>query len=110
MVLLKGVNDNPEMVRRMNQWLHRQRCKPYYIFQCDPAQGVSHFRTPVDTGVRIIASLRGWTSGLAVPHYVVDLPGGGGKVAMEPNYLTARRGKTMTFNNYAGEIYSYEDG
>ncbi len=110
MVLLKGVNDNPEMVRRMNQWLLRHRCRPYYIFQCDPAQGVSHFRTPVAAGLRIVASLRGWTSGLAVPHYVVDLPGGGGKVALEPNYLISRRGKTMTFNNYAGEIYSYEDG
>lgn len=110
MVLLKGVNDDAGLVRRMNRWLLARRCRPYYIFQCDPAEGVSHFRTSVETGVRIIGGLRGWTSGLAVPHYVVDLPGGGGKVALEPTTLISRRGRTLTFRSWAGEIYNYEDG
>jgi lysine 2,3-aminomutase len=110
MVLLKGINDDPAMVRRMNQWLLKHRCRPYYIFQCDSVEGASHFRTPVDAGVAIIKALRGWTSGLAVPHYVVDLPHGGGKVPVQPVYLTAHDGTQMRFTNYAGESYTYEEG
>ncbi len=110
MVLLKGVNDDAPMVRRMNQWLLKNRCRPYYIFQCDAVNGVRHFRTPVEKGLAIIDNLRGWTSGLAVPHYVVDLPGGGGKVSLQPDYLKERKGATLTFRNYAGGTYSYEDG
>ena len=79
MVLLKGVNEDAEMVREMNRWLLRHRCRPYYIFQCDSVEGASHFKTPTKTGVDLIQKIRGWTSGLAVPHYVVDLPKGGGR-------------------------------
>ncbi len=110
MVLLRGVNDDPPMVKRMNQWLLRQRCRPYYIFQADVARGISHFRTPLQSGLDIIEALRGHTSGLAVPHYVVDLPGGGGKVSVQPDYLVEREGKRFTFRNYAGKRYDYEEG
>lgn len=110
MVLLKGINDDPEMVREMNHWLLAHGCRPYYIHQCDAAQGISHFRTPVASGLRIIDALRGWTSGLAVPHYVVDLPGGGGKVPLVPEYLVGRDGRRLTFRNYAGERFEYEEG
>ena len=110
MVLLAGVNDEPPMVKRMNQWLLRHRCRPYYIFQADAVQGTSHFRTPLESGFAILRALRGWTSGLAVPHYVVDLPQGGGKVAVQPDALVARDGKTLTFTNYRGEPFEYIEG
>ena len=110
MVLLKGVNDDPLMVRQLNQWLVKNRCRPYYIFQCDPAEGTSHFRTPVSVGVAIIDALRGWTSGLCVPHYVVDLPGGGGKISLQPEYLLRREGSKLYFRNYAGKSFVYDEG
>ena len=110
MVLLKGVNDNAEMVRDMNRWLLKHRCRPYYIFQCDSVEGVGHFKTPVSAGVELIDKIRGWTSGLAVPHYVVDLPSGGGKVPLQPAYLLEHNGTTLRFRNYAGEIYDYVEG
>ena len=110
MVLLKGINDDAEMVRAMNQWLLRRRCRPYYIFQLDPAEGTTHFRTPIESGLEVLRGLRGWTSGMAVPHYVVDLPRGGGKVPVQPDYLVAREGRTYTFKNYAGEEYTYIEG
>ena len=81
-----------------------------YIFQCDSVEGVSHFKTPVRSGLQIIEELRGWTSGLAVPHYVVDLPEGGGKVPLLPEYLVSQNGQTLTFKNYAGEVYRYVEG
>ncbi|MBI5510460.1 MAG: KamA family radical SAM protein [Deltaproteobacteria bacterium] len=109
MVLLKGINDDPAMVGRMNQWLLKNRCRPYYIFQCDPAVGISHFRTPIAAGLEIIEALRGFTSGLAVPHYVVDLPGGGGKVSLQPEYLLRREGKRLTFRNYLGKTFVYDE-
>jgi len=109
-VLLAGVNDDPEVIKRLNLWLLKHRCRPYYLFQADLAEGIAHFRTPVDAGLRIIEGLRGHTSGLAVPHYVVDLPGGGGKVSLGPDYLVGRDGKTLTFRNYAGERFDYEEG
>lgn len=110
MVLLRGINDAPEVVRRLNHWLLKHRCRPYYIFQCDAAQGTEHFRTPIARGLEIIDRLRGWTSGLAVPHYVIDLPGGGGKVPLQPEYLVARSGRTYTFRNYAGSHFNYIEG
>jgi len=110
MVLLKDINDDPEMVRDMNRWLLKHRCRPYYIFQCDSVEGVGHFKTPVSAGVELIDKIRGWTSGLAVPHYVVDLPSGGGKVPLQPGYLLEHNGKTLRFRNYAGEIYEYVEG
>ncbi len=110
MVLLKGINEAPAMVREMNQWLLKQRCRPYYIFQCDAARGTHHFRTKVSSGIKIIEGLRGYTSGLAVPHYVVDLPGGGGKVPLIPEYLVKHEGTKLTFRNYEGKLFSYDEG
>lgn len=107
MVLLKGVNDDADTVLEVNHWLLRQRCRPYYLFQADLAEGVSHFRTPIDTGIEIIRALRGHTSGMAVPHFVVDAPGGGGKVPLVPEYVIGRDEDDLIFENYAGEIYKY---
>ena len=110
MVLLKGVNEDPSMVREMNQWLLKHRCRPYYIFQCDAAEGISHFRTPIQRGLDVVEALRGWTSGLAVPHFVIDLPGGGGKVSMQPDYVRRKNGKTWTFRNFEGKEFDYVEG
>jgi lysine 2,3-aminomutase len=107
MVLLKGVNDNPKTVMELNHKLLMMRVRPYYIFQCDMAQGISHFRTPVQTGLDIIESLRGWTSGMAVPHYVIDGPGGGGKIPLIPNYVVRRDGKKWILRNYKKLEFTY---
>jgi lysine 2,3-aminomutase len=109
MVLLKGVNDAPETVRALNLWLLRQRCQPYYMFQCDMAQGISHLRTPLSRGLEIIAALRGWSSGMAVPHFVVDLPGGGGKVTLTPEAIVAREEGWVTFRSYQGRLIRFRD-
>ena len=77
MVLMKGINDDPKIVKRLNHLLLMMRVRPYYIFQCDLSQGISHFRTPIEVGINIIEHLRGHTSGMAVPHFVIDAPGGG---------------------------------
>lgn len=107
MVLLKGVNDDPAIVKKLNHMLLMMRVRPYYIFQCDMSQGISHFRTPVEKGLEIIENLRGWTSGMAVPHYVIDAPGGGGKIPLLPNYVVKHEGKTWTLRNYKGNQYQY---
>ncbi len=109
MVLLRGVNDDPAVVLELNQKLLMMRVKPYYIFQCDMAQGLSHLRTPIAKGIEIIDSLRGWTSGIAVPHFVVDLPGGGGKVSLLPEYVMKREGKKWLFRNYQNIPFEYFD-
>lgn len=109
MVLLKGINDDPMIVKELNHKLLMMRVRPYYIFQCDMAQGISHFRTPVQTGLDIIEKLRGWTSGMAVPHYVIDGPGGGGKIPLLPTYLKRREGKKWILRNYKNEEYTYEE-
>ncbi|MBC7690559.1 MAG: KamA family radical SAM protein [Methylotenera sp.] len=109
MVLLKGVNDDPKTVLELNHKLLMMRVRPYYIFQCDQAQGISHFRTPIETGLKIIESLRGWTSGMAVPHFVIDGPGGGGKIPLLPKYLLKREGNKWTFRNYKNKEYVYID-
>ena len=107
MVLLKGVNDDPAIVRELNHKLLLMRVRPYYIYQCDLAQGISHFRTPIESGLAIIRALRGHTSGLAVPHFVVDAPGGGGKIALGPDAVVRRDGKRWVLRNYAGDEYEY---
>ncbi|MGC3997285.1 MAG: KamA family radical SAM protein [Anaeromyxobacter sp.] len=107
MVLLKGVNDDPKLVKELNHKLLLMRIRPYYIYQCDLSKGISHFRTPVETGVRIIRELRGHTSGLAVPHFVVDAPSGGGKIPVNPDYVALHEGKRWVFRNYAGKEYEY---
>lgn len=108
-VLLRGVNDDPEVMRRLMQGLLRLRVKPYYLFQADMTRGTNHFRTSIDTGLAIMRSLIGHTSGLATPTYALDAPGGGGKIPLLPDYILDR-GRTVTFTNYCGTLCSYEDG
>ena len=108
-VLMKGVNDDPEIMKRMMQALLRIRVRPYYIYQCDPIPGSAHFRTPVETGLRIIEALRGHTTGYAVPQFVIDAPGGGGKVPLAPEYFQGRDGDHVVLRNYEGRIFRYPD-
>ena len=107
MVLLKGVNDDPKIVKELNHRLLMMRVRPYYIYQCDLSQGISHFRTSVETGLNIIEHLRGWTSGMAVPHFVIDAPGGGGKIPLLPNYLVKRDGKKWVLRNFRRDQFEY---
>jgi lysine 2,3-aminomutase len=107
MVLMKGINDDPQVVKRLNHLLLMMRVRPYYIFQCDMSQGISHFRTPIEAGIKIIEALRGHTSGMAVPHYVVDAPGGGGKIPILPNYVKSLTEDKAVFRNYKNEEYVY---
>ena len=109
MVLLKGVNDDPRLVKELNHKLLLMRVRPYYIYQCDLARGIGHFRTPVEKGIEIIEHLRGHTSGLAVPQFVIDAPHGGGKIPVNPQYVTGRDGKVWKLRNYAGKPYEYEE-
>lgn len=107
MVLLQGVNNDASAVKALNHWLLRQRCRPYYIFQADLAEGISHFRTPLADGLAIIEALRGHTSGMAVPHFVIDAPGGGGKIPLVPEYIERWEEDRVVFRNYLGEVYEY---
>ncbi len=109
MVLLKGVNDDPKTVMELNHKLLMMRVRPYYIFQCDMSQGIGHFRTPIETGLKIIASLRGHTSGMACPTFVVDSPGGGGKIALMPNFVESHVGNKWVFKNFEGKLFEYFD-
>lgn len=108
-VLLKGVNDKLETMKKLFHGLLRLRVKPYYLYQCDPILGSAHFRTPVSKGLEIIAGLRGHTTGYAVPTYVIDAPGGGGKIPLLPEYLVGRDGNDLLLRNYQGLIYRYPD-
>ena len=107
-VLLKGVNNDPQIIKKLMHKLLLVRVKPYYIFQGDMTKGTDHFRTPVNQGLEIMRSLIGHTSGLAVPRFVIDLPGGYGKVPMLPNYLE-NEAELLTFRNYQGQCCSYLD-
>jgi len=106
-VLLSGVNDRVETMAALFHHLLKMRVRPYYLYQCDPISGSSHFRTPVEKGLEIIHGLRGFTSGYAVPTYVVDAPGGGGKIPVMPDYVTGREGTDWIFRNYEGKPYRY---
>lgn len=106
-VLLKGVNDSPEIFKKLVHKLMLMRIRPYYIYQCDLSQGISHFRTPVEKGIEIIEHLRGHTSGLCVPQFVVDAPGGGGKIPVNPNYVVSHEGKKWVLRNYKKKEYTY---
>ena len=108
-VLLAGINDDPEVFKRLVHELLKIRVRPYYLYQCDPVTGTSHFRTPVAKGVEIIEALRGHTTGYAVPTYVVDAPGGGGKVPIHPNYVLEHAGGVLKVRNYAGRQYTYHE-
>ena len=107
-VLLRGVNDDPATMKRLMQKLLAIRVKPYYIYQADMVQGTDHFRTTVEEGLSIIRALRGHTSGMAVPAYVIDAPGGGGKIPLLPDYLQ-ELGDEVVLKNYLGEIYRYRN-
>ena len=108
-VLLSGINDSVETMTALVQGLLRMRVKPYYLYQCDPIYGSAHFRTPVEKGLEIIKGLRGYTTGYAVPTFVVDAPGGGGKIPLVPNYVEGRDGDYLLLKNYAGKTYRYPD-
>jgi lysine 2,3-aminomutase len=108
-VLLAGVNDNVETMRDLMHGLLRIRVKPYYLYQCDPILGSAHFRTPVEKGIEIIEGLRGHTTGYAVPTYVIDAPGGGGKIPIFPESLVGRDGDDLLLKNYQGRLYRYPD-
>ncbi|HBK86534.1 MAG TPA: lysine 2,3-aminomutase [Firmicutes bacterium] len=108
-VLLRGINDSPAIMKQLVQGLLKIRVRPYYIYQCDLSQGISHFRTRVSTGIEIIESLRGHTSGLAVPTFVIDAPGGGGKIPVMPQYLISMSDRRVVLRNYEGVIVSYTE-
>ncbi len=106
-VLLKGVNDDPKVMKALMQKLLKVRVRPYYIYQADVVAGAEHFRTALEKGLEIIKALRGWTSGLAVPHFVIDAPGGGGKIPILPEYVESISEDEVVLRNYAGEVYRY---
>lgn len=108
-VLLKSVNDDVETMKSLVQRLMKMRVKPYYLYQCDPITGSAHFRTPVAKGLEIIRGLRGFTSGYAVPTYVVDAPGGGGKIPLMPDYTAGRDNGDLLLTNYEGKVFRYPD-
>jgi len=108
-VLLKGVNDDLATLKKLFHALLKIRVRPYYLYQCDPISGSGHFRTTVDKGLELISQLRGYTTGYAVPNYVVDAPGGGGKIAMLPDSVIGRDGDNLLLRNFAGEQCQYPD-
>jgi lysine 2,3-aminomutase len=108
-VLLAGVNDCPRIMKALVQKLVRNRVRPYYLYQCDLSEGLSHFRTPVGKGIEIMESLIGHTSGFAVPTYVIDAPGGGGKIRVNPNYLISWSTNKVVLRNYEGVITTYKE-
>ena len=108
-VLLSGINDDVETMKKLFHGLLKMRVKPYYLYQCDPILGSFHFRTPVEKGLEIIRGLRGFTTGYAVPHYVIDAPGGGGKIPLLPEYCIGRQGDDLLLRNYRGNVYAYPD-
>ena len=108
-VLMRRVNSDARIIRELNHALLRGRVRPYYLHQMDVAEGLEHLRTPIAAGVAILEQLRGHTTGLAVPHLAVDLPGGGGKVTLQPEYVVERRGHETVFRNYRSEPYVYPE-
>jgi lysine 2,3-aminomutase len=108
-VLLRGINDDIAVMRSLMHGMLKFRVKPYYLFQCDPITGSAHFRTSVEKGLEIIAGLRGHTTGYAVPHFVVDAPGGGGKIPLLPDFLVGRDGPDLLLRNFEGEVHRYPD-
>jgi lysine 2,3-aminomutase len=108
-VLLAGVNDNVHIQRQLVQELVRIRVRPYYMYQCDLVEGAGHFRTPVAKGIEIMEGLRGHTSGYAVHQFIVDAPGGGGKIPVLPNYLISMSDHKIVLRNYEGYIATYEE-
>jgi hypothetical protein len=108
-VLLRGVNDDPVTIKSLVHALMRIKVRPYYLYHCDPVRGAHHFRTTVAKGLEIMESLRGHTSGLAIPTYVIDAPGGGGKIPVQPQYLLAYEQGRAILRNFQGRIFQYDD-
>lgn len=108
-VLLKGVNDSVQTMQQLMHKLLLMRVRPYYLYQCDPISGSSHFRTPVSKGLEIIQGLRGFTTGYAVPTYVIDAPGGGGKIPLQPDTVIGRDGNDLLLRNFEGKTFRYPD-
>lgn len=108
-VLLKGINDDPMLLKQLFKQLLTLRVKPYYLYQCDPVSGSRHFRTTVERGLEVIRQLRGYTTGYAVPQFVVDAPGGGGKIPLLPDYILGRDGDDLLLTNFEGGTYRYPD-
>jgi lysine 2,3-aminomutase len=109
-VLLRNVNDDVTVMKALVQKLLMCRVKPYYIYQCDPISGSAHLRTSVHKGLEIMDQLRGHTTGYAVPQYVIDAPGGGGKVPINPEYILSRSKERIVIRNYEGKIFEYIEG
>jgi len=107
-VLLKGVNDSPEILKELFHLLVKNRVRPSYLYHCDYSRGIQHFRTPVCRGIEILEKLIGYTSGFAIPLYVVDVTGGGGKIPLLPNYCIEKSDTGMTLRNFEGNIYHVE--
>ncbi len=108
-VLLRGINDCPNAMKKLVQQMVYNRVRPYYIYQCDLSRGIEHFRTTVSKGIEIIENLRGHTSGYAVPTFVVDAPGGGGKIPVMPQYMISQAKNKVVLRNYEGVIAAYEE-
>jgi len=108
-VLLRGINDRPVVMKRLMHELLKIRVRPYYIYQCDLAMGTEHFRTPIAVGINIIEKLRGHTTGYAVPSFVIDAPGGGGKIPVGPTYLISQDKGKMVLRNYQGKVFEYQE-
>ncbi len=108
-VLLRGVNDCPHIQKELCLRLVRARVRPYYLYQCDLSEGIEHFRTPVSKGIEIIEHLRGHISGYAVPTFVIDAPGGGGKIPVEPNYVISQSPSKIVLRNFEGRIVTYPE-
>jgi lysine 2,3-aminomutase len=109
MVLMKGVNDDAEIVKELNRKLLMMRVRPYYIYQADMVKSTNHFRTPIKTGLEIMDKLRGHTSGLAVPYFVIDAPGGGGKIPILPQYVLYHDDQKIVIRNYKYEVFEYDE-
>ena len=107
-VLLKGVNDDADVMKELMQRLLAARVRPYYIYMCDQVAGAEHFKTSVETGLEIIKALRGWTSGLAVPHFVIDAPGGGGNIPLLPEYVVRITEDEVVLRNYRGKRFVWK--
>ena len=108
-VLLNDINDCPRIMKRLVQKLVKSRVRPYYLYQCDLSEGLEHFRTSVGKGIEIMESLRGHTSGFSIPTYVIDAPGGGGKIPVMPNYLISWSTNKVILRNYEGVITTYRE-
>jgi lysine 2,3-aminomutase len=109
MVIMKGINDDPAVVKELMQKLLKIRVRPYYMYMADETKGANHFRASVETGLKIVEALRGHTSGLAIPHFVIDAPGGGGKIPLLPNYVLHLDEEEIILRNFQNKVYRYKN-